>query len=75
MKTNLFRLPELGYQLTDLAPMMSQKTLSYHYGKHFQTYIDNLNRLIDNSHFEGMDIEEIVRHGLGALEARLPQRH
>ncbi|MBO5012932.1 MAG: superoxide dismutase [Paludibacteraceae bacterium] len=61
MKTNLFRLPELGYQLTDLAPMMSQKTLSYHYGKHFQTYIDNLNRLIDNSHFEGMDIEEIVR--------------
>lgn len=61
MKTNPFRLPELGYQLTDLAPMMSPKTLSYHYGKHFQTYIDNLNRIINNSHFEGLSIEDIVR--------------
>jgi Fe-Mn family superoxide dismutase len=61
MKTNPFRLPELGYQLTDLAPMMSYKTMSYHYGKHFQTYIDNLNRIINNSHFEGLSIEDIVR--------------
>ncbi len=61
MKTNPFRLPELGYQLTDLAPMMSQQTLSYHYGKHFQTYIDNLNRMVNNSHFEGLDLEDIVR--------------
>lgn len=61
MKTNPFRLPELEYQLTDLAPMMSYKTMSYHYGKHFQTYIDNLNRIINNSHFEGLSIEDIVR--------------
>ena len=61
MKTNPFRLPELGYQLSDLAPMMSQQTLSYHYGKHFQTYIDNLNRMINGSHFEGLGIEDVVR--------------
>ena len=61
MKTNPFRLPELGYQLTDLAPMMSKQTLSYHYGKHFQTYVDNLNRMVNNSHFEGLSIEDIVR--------------
>lgn len=61
MKTNPFRLPELGYQLTDLAPMMSQQTLSYHYGKHFQTYIDNLNRMVNGSHFEGLNIEDVVR--------------
>ena len=61
MKTNPFRLPELGYQLADLTPMMSQQTLTYHYGKHFQTYIDNLNRMVNGSHFEGLDIEDVVR--------------
>lgn len=61
MKTNPFRLPELGYQLTDLVPMMSQQTLSCHYGKHFQTYIDNLNRMVNGSHFEGLNIEDVVR--------------
>ena len=61
MKTNPFRLPELGYQLSDLAPMMSQQTLSCHYGKHFQTYIDNLNRMVNGSHFEGLNIEDVVR--------------
>lgn len=61
MKKYLFHLPELGYQLTDLAPMMSQQTISCHYGKHFQTYIDNLNRLIDGTEYEGLALEDIVR--------------
>lgn len=61
MKTYPFHLPELDYQLNDLAPMMSQETLSYHYGKHFQTYVDNLNRLVAGSKYEGMSLEEIVR--------------
>ena len=60
MKKNPFHLPELGYQLTDLAPMMSQQTLSYHYGKHFQTYINNLNQLVDGSKYEGMSLAELV---------------
>ena len=61
MKKSLFHLPELGYQLTDLVPMMSQKTLSYHYGKHFQTYIDNLNMLIEDTKYEGLPLDDIVR--------------
>jgi len=61
MKKYHFHLPELGYQLSDLAPMMSQQTLSYHYGKHFQTYIDNLNRLVDGSEYEGLSLADIVR--------------
>lgn len=61
MKTYPFHLPELDYQLNDLAPMMSQETLSYHYGKHFQTYVDNLNRLVAGSKYEGMSLEDIVR--------------
>lgn len=56
-----FELPELGYQFGDLAPMMSQETLAYHYGKHFQTYVDNLNRLVDGSKYEGMSLGELVR--------------
>ena len=61
MKKSLFHLPELGYQLTDLAPMMSQQTLSYHYGKHFQTYVNNLNTLVNGTEFEGLTIDDIVR--------------
>lgn len=62
MKTYPFHLPEWEYQLNDLAPMMSQETISYHYGKHFQTYVDNLNRLVTGSKYEGMSLEEIVRN-------------
>lgn len=61
MKKSLFHLPELGYQLTDLAPMMSQQTLSYHYGKHFRTYVDNLNQLIVGTEYEGLSLEDLVR--------------
>ena len=56
-----FELPELGYQFGDLAPMMSQETISFHYGKHFRTYVDNLNQLVDGSKYEGLSIGELVR--------------
>lgn len=45
-------LPALPYQLDELAPKMSKETLEYHYGKHLQTYIDNLNKLIAGTPFE-----------------------
>jgi Fe-Mn family superoxide dismutase len=57
-----FELPKLGYQLGDLTPMMSQQTLSIHYEKHFRTYVDNLNQLVDGSKFEGLSLNELVRH-------------
>jgi Fe-Mn family superoxide dismutase len=56
-----FEIPELGYQFGDLAPMMSQQTLSFHYGKHFRTYVDNLNQLVDGSKYEGLSLNELVR--------------
>jgi Fe-Mn family superoxide dismutase len=56
-----FELPELGYQLGDLAPMMSQQTLSFHYEKHFRAYVDNLNQLVDGSKYEGLSLDELVR--------------
>ena len=56
-----FELPELGYQFGDLAPMMSQETISFHYGKHFRTYVDNLNQLVDGSKYEGLSLGDLVR--------------
>lgn len=56
-----FELPQLGYQLGDLAPMMSQETVSLHYDRHFRTYLDNLNRLLEGSIYEGLSLPDIVR--------------
>ena len=56
-----FELPELGYQFGDLAPMMSQETVAFHYGKHFSAYVDNLNRLVDGSKYEGLSLGDLVR--------------
>jgi Fe-Mn family superoxide dismutase len=56
-----FELPQLGYQLGDLAPMMSQETVALHYDRHFRTYLDNLNRLLEGSVHEGLSLSDIVR--------------
>ena len=54
-------MPELPYALEALAPKMSAETFEYHYGKHLQTYVDNLNRLIAGTPYEEMSLEEIIR--------------
>ena len=41
----IYELPPLPYGINDLAPVISQETIEYHYGKHEQTYIDNLNNV------------------------------
>ena len=56
-----FELPELVYQFGDLAPMMSQETVAFHYGKHFQNYVDTLNRLVGGSKYEGLSLGDLVR--------------
>ena len=60
-------LPELPYAPEALAPALSAETIEFHYGKHFQTYIDNLNRMIEGSPYEDMEIEEIVMKAGGAI--------
>ncbi len=56
----MFTLPALPYAKNALEPYMSEETLNFHHGKHFQTYIDNLNKLISNTEFEKMDLKEII---------------
>lgn len=43
-----------------LEPVISQATIDYHYGKHLQTYVNNLNALVPGTEFEGKSVEEIV---------------
>jgi len=50
-----------------LEPHISKETLEYHYGKHHQTYVTNLNNLIAGTEFESASLEEIVRKSSGGL--------
>lgn len=62
-----FELPALPYAKDALAPHISAETLEYHYGKHHQTYVTNLNNLIKGTAFEGKSLEEIVRASEGGI--------
>jgi Fe-Mn family superoxide dismutase len=55
-----FELPPLPYSLDALAPTMSQETLEYHYGKHHQTYVTNLNNLVADTDLADKSLEEII---------------
>ena len=60
-----FTLPELPYSKDGLAPVVSAETIEYHYGKHHQAYVNNLNNLVPGTKYEKMSLEEVVKatHG------------
>lgn len=60
-------LPELPYALDALVPVMSADTLNYHYGKHLQTYLDNVNRMIEGTPFADMKLKDMITKAQGAL--------
>jgi len=60
-------LPKLPFALDALAPHMSKETLEYHYGKHHQAYVTNLNNLQKGTEFESMSLEDIVRKSSGGI--------
>ncbi len=60
-------MPGLPYALSELAPKMSEETLNFHYGKHLQAYVDNLNRLSEGTPYEHMSLEEVVCKSSGAV--------
>ncbi|MDF1677774.1 MAG: Fe-Mn family superoxide dismutase [Legionellaceae bacterium] len=62
-----FTLPALPYAMGALAPHMSQETLEYHYGKHHQTYVTNLNNLVKDTDFSEMTLEEIIKTATGGI--------
>ena len=62
-----FTLPELPYSLDALEPHSSKETLEYHYGKHHQTYVTNLNNLIEGTDMANDSLEDIVKKSSGGV--------
>ncbi|HWL74228.1 MAG TPA: Fe-Mn family superoxide dismutase [Burkholderiaceae bacterium] len=60
-------LPPLPYPKDALEPHMSKETFEYHYGKHHQAYVTNLNNLIKGTEFENMALEDIIRKSSGGV--------
>ena len=60
-----FSLPDLPYPHDALAPYMSKETLEYHHNKHHLAYVDNANKLLKGTEWEGKTLEEIVRGSYG----------
>lgn len=65
----MFKLIDLPYSLDALAPVISKQTLEFHYGKHLQTYVDNLNKLVAGTELEGKSLEELIFISSGAAGA------
>ena len=63
----MFTLINLPYAPGDLQPVISEQTLSFHYGKHLQTYVDNLNKLIAGTEYDSMPLEDIVCKAQGGI--------
>ena len=62
-----FELPKLPYAKNALEPYISEKTLEFHYGKHHQAYVTNVNNLIKGTEFENATLEEIIAKADGGI--------
>ena len=60
-------LPPLPYAMDALQPHISKETLEFHYGKHHQAYVTNLNNLIKGTEFENLSLEEIIKKSSGGV--------
>lgn len=60
-------LPKLPYAMDALQPYISKETLEYHYGKHHQTYVNNLNNLIQGNEFSELSLEQIIKKATGGI--------
>lgn len=63
----MLTLIQLPYAQNALEPVISTETIAFHYGKHLQTYVDNLNKLVTGTEFESMPLEDIVRKAQGGI--------
>lgn len=61
------KLPDLPYAVDALAPHISKETIDYHYGKHHQTYVTNLNNLIKGTEFADLSLEDIIKKSSGGI--------
>ncbi len=62
-----FTLPPLPYAMDALAPHISQETLEYHYGKHHQAYVTNLNKAVEGTDMASLSLEDVIRKSSGGV--------
>ena len=62
-----FTLQPLPYAMDALAPHISQETLEYHYGKHHQAYVTNLNKAIEGTDLASLSLEDVIRKSSGGV--------
>lgn len=62
-----FELPPLPYAKDALAPTLSEETLEFHYGKHHNTYVVNLNKLVEGTEYADMSLEDVVKKSSGGI--------
>ncbi len=62
-----WNLPELPYSKDALEPHISAETIDYHYGKHHQAYVNNLNNLTKGTELESKTLEELIKTTEGGL--------
>ena len=67
MSSYPFSPAALPYAQDALAPVISAQTVAFHYGKHLQAYINNLNAALPGSGFEGKSLEDIVKEAEGGI--------
>lgn len=64
----MFKLPQLPYAKTALAPFLNEEQMTFHYDKHHKAYIDNLNKFVEtDASLKGKSIEEIVLSSTGGI--------
>lgn len=66
-QTNMFVINTLPFEKAALEPVMSEKTIELHYGRHQKGYIDQLNKLTEGTPFQYLSIEEVVKSSEGPL--------
>jgi Fe-Mn family superoxide dismutase len=62
-----FAMPTLPWARQALAPHISATTIDYHYGRHLQGYINNLNNLVKDTEFETASLEQIIHQAHGPI--------
>ncbi|MFT0531389.1 superoxide dismutase [Fe] [Castellaniella hirudinis] len=62
-----FTLPPLPYALDALQPHISKETLEFHYGKHHQAYVTNLNKAIEGTELASLSLEDVIRKASGGV--------
>ncbi len=62
-----FKLPELPYALDYLEPLISRRTLEFHYQQHHRSYVNNLNKLTEGNHWDHVSFEELIKGSEGGI--------